>query len=502
MTVRPSFFFSVPEMKPRTECACQPVAAIMSSRVAPLERESSATRASAFLPFGGKEALAVPAGFFVRRFGSAASLFWTDSVMFIPIGGGIAALTEAPRISRRRGIRALFCGAPAFALTLPSKLKSSHLEQGPELFRLALSGASSKVIRLLREAGAGHGNPLQSNSVDHRPGGMRVCPAGNGKGACALCFARVSNIRLRPSPREDIGATNEPKAKALLGEGVLMAGSDAEAGAECAARYADAAAGARLRTHSSSLIARMLEYQLVGTIGAELLARGQTFEVLKSDVDADGYDLVIVASGIVRHIQLKAKVQGGKAQKVTCHTRLAAKPSGCIVAITYDPASYQPIEYACFGGAPGEPLPDIGSSIAKRSTHNGAGERPLRREHRNIRLSEFRRIGSTPQLVDWLFCPTASSLLDGHPLPMSLVSEEDWFVFATTINLTDGTALVALCRKDEPASKTTLIIDLIGRRWSISSDLEGDPQVQAVLSKAAERLSLSLDPDLLGKEHP
>lgn len=39
---------------------------------------------------------------------------------------------------------------------------------------------------------------------------MRVCPAGNGKGACALSIARVSNIRLRPSPREDIGATRKP----------------------------------------------------------------------------------------------------------------------------------------------------------------------------------------------------------------------------------------------------------------------------------------------------
>lgn len=36
---------------------------------------------------------------------------------------------------------------------------------------------------------------------------MRACPAGNGKGACALCIARVSNIRLRPSPLINIGAT-------------------------------------------------------------------------------------------------------------------------------------------------------------------------------------------------------------------------------------------------------------------------------------------------------
>ena len=44
----------------------------------------------------------------------------------------------------------------------------------------------------------------------YRPGGMRACPAGNGKGACALCIASVSNIRLRPSPQVDIRATGVP----------------------------------------------------------------------------------------------------------------------------------------------------------------------------------------------------------------------------------------------------------------------------------------------------
>jgi hypothetical protein len=33
-----------------------------------------------------------------------------------------------------------------------------------------------------------------------------------GKGACACSYGQVSNIRLWPSPREDIGATMKPKA--------------------------------------------------------------------------------------------------------------------------------------------------------------------------------------------------------------------------------------------------------------------------------------------------
>ena len=42
---------------------------------------------------------------------------------------------------------------------------------------------------------------------------MRVCPAGNGKGACACANGQVSNIRLRPSLQVDIRATGVPEIR-------------------------------------------------------------------------------------------------------------------------------------------------------------------------------------------------------------------------------------------------------------------------------------------------
>jgi hypothetical protein len=60
-----------------------------------------------------------------------------------------------------------------------------------------ISSASGK------SPGVGLSNPKAKQlGRDQRPGGMRVCPAGNGKGACALRFARVTNIRLWPSPQD------------------------------------------------------------------------------------------------------------------------------------------------------------------------------------------------------------------------------------------------------------------------------------------------------------
>ncbi|WP_288458107.1 hypothetical protein, partial [uncultured Sphingomonas sp.] len=47
-----------------------------------------------------------------------------------------------------------------------------------------------------------------------------ICPAGNGKGACACSRDRFPTSGFGPSLREDIGATNEVKAIAAPETGV------------------------------------------------------------------------------------------------------------------------------------------------------------------------------------------------------------------------------------------------------------------------------------------
>src|SRR4029077_12366425 len=50
--VRPSFFLRTPDMTPRTEWRCQPVALTISSRLAPLAWRSSSTSLACLLPGG------------------------------------------------------------------------------------------------------------------------------------------------------------------------------------------------------------------------------------------------------------------------------------------------------------------------------------------------------------------------------------------------------------------------------------------------------------------
>src|SRR4051812_22666495 len=45
-------------------------------------------------------------------------------------------------------------------------------------------------------------------------------------------------------------------------------------------------------------------------------------EVLKSEVDRGGYDVVLEANGVIRHVQLKSSFRGSKVREVDVSTRL------------------------------------------------------------------------------------------------------------------------------------------------------------------------------------
>ena len=159
-----------------------------------------------------------------------------------------------------------------------------------------------------------------------------------------------------------------------------------------------------LRTHRSSVLEKVLEYRFLAALTTELLKRGiDDFAVLRSDVDCDGSDLVIEAGGIIRHIQLKGIVRGGTRANVTVNTKLAAKPSGCVVWMIYDPDSLELGPFRWFGATPGSPLPALGEKMARHSRGNAEGIKAERPAHRVVRGGLFERIDSVAALVDRLF---------------------------------------------------------------------------------------------------
>ena len=132
--------------------------------------------------------------------------------------------------------------------------------------------------------------------------------------------------------------------------------------------------------HSTSR-ERLVEHVFVGEALRALWRRGVTdAEVLRSEFDAYGYDLVMGRGPIVRHIQFKTGVRS-KPDAVSLVRALAQKPNGCVIWICVS-LDLDLVPFWWFGGALGEPLPDLSvfaspNRIGRRET----GERPLRVNH-------------------------------------------------------------------------------------------------------------------------
>src|ERR1035437_4906557 len=109
----------------------------------------------------------------------------------------------------------------------------------------------------------------------------------------------------------------------------------------------------------STLRERIIEHVFVGDILRRLWQLGVTdVEVLRSEFDAGGYDLVMSYRKIVRHIQFKTMMVNGKAASIKASLKLMEKPSGCIIWIIVTPELVLQ-SYLWLGGPPGQPLPDI-----------------------------------------------------------------------------------------------------------------------------------------------
>ena len=90
-------------------------------------------------------------------------------------------------------------------------------------------------------------------------------------------------------------------------------------------------------TENSAYREKLIEHLFVGELlKLSWLHHACSLEVAKPEVDNSGYDLIAEANGLVRHIQLKTSIIGGKTASQKVHTKLAEKPSGCVVWIYFN----------------------------------------------------------------------------------------------------------------------------------------------------------------------
>jgi hypothetical protein len=153
-------------------------------------------------------------------------------------------------------------------------------------------------------------------------------------------------------------------------------------------------------THST-LRERVIEHVFVGEVLKNLWCKGAVeVEVLRSEFDSHGYDVVLSHRDVVRHVQLKTQSGG----KVAISEALGDKPSGCVIWITIKPETLELGPFRWFGNKPGEKLPDLSRyPHPKRATHNSKGVRPLRANHRQVPKSDFLRLEKIEDVVTHLF---------------------------------------------------------------------------------------------------
>ena len=154
----------------------------------------------------------------------------------------------------------------------------------------------------------------------------------------------------------------------------------------------------------SSTREKILEHRFISEVTAELWRRGHfDFAVSHSEVDNSGYDLIIEAGAIVRHIQLKAVRLGGARRDFDLQRRLQDKPSGCAVLMLHDLRTLAITEWRFFGGPPGCKIPDLGEKVTRHSKGDRFGFKADRPALRNVPLRSFDRVAGVSELVDRMF---------------------------------------------------------------------------------------------------
>lgn len=162
-------------------------------------------------------------------------------------------------------------------------------------------------------------------------------------------------------------------------------------------------------TSASSSMEHLLEHVVLAELAQEAwFGRGQLIDILHSAVDAFGHDVVLECGSIIRHVQFKARRLDAKTSTYKVNTRLAERPSGCVIWLGWSlrPAQNRvDIQYRWFGGLPGETLPSLGDFVAKHAKANAEGVKLERPGIRRVNLGRFVRLRDAGELLDRLFGP-------------------------------------------------------------------------------------------------
>jgi hypothetical protein len=163
---------------------------------------------------------------------------------------------------------------------------------------------------------------------------------------------------------------------------------------------ADASDDAFLR---SSFIESLVEHVFISEVLQEVwYTHRKTIEVLRSEVDSSGYDIVFECNDVLRHVQLKTSKEDAKTARQKVSLALGGKPSGCVVWIIRhedDASKRMKLTYLFFGNEPGSKLSSLDDfPVAKHSKGNAQGVKLDRPGLRVVPKRVFEKIDTTKEL--------------------------------------------------------------------------------------------------------
>lgn len=161
---------------------------------------------------------------------------------------------------------------------------------------------------------------------------------------------------------------------------------------------------ASAHSSDSSLREQALGHLFLGQLLTFMWCNGRRdIEVLKSEVDRGGYDLVLESNRIIRHVQLKSSFRGSKVREVDISTKLLHKPGGCILWFEFDRETLAIERFYWFGGKAGNGLPNLGERISRHSKADSSGKKNPRLAHRVLAKGDFDLLVDIPEVVERLF---------------------------------------------------------------------------------------------------
>lgn len=94
---------------------------------------------------------------------------------------------------------------------------------------------------------------------------------------------------------------------------------------------------------NSSFLENLFEHRFIFDLQRDLVLRDRPLllNVLKSEVDVFGFDLVLIADDVTYHVQMKT--MSGKTQKYDIQESLWKVPNSCVIWVEYDRFTLEPI---------------------------------------------------------------------------------------------------------------------------------------------------------------